>query len=408
MIRKRQIRFIISSMSLLFVVLAAILVVLGISSYYNVVKDADTVLEILSENKGRFPMENDKFGTGLPSDMSPEIPYESRYFSVVLNAETESVIYVETSRIISINTAMALSYAHEILGDEDNGFIGNFRYKKHTEDKILRITFLDCGRKLDAMRRFILTSASVIFAGYLVVFVLVTFFSQRILQPINESYEKQKRFITDAGHEIKTPLAIIQADAEVLEMEIGENEWLEDMKRQTKRLAKLTNDLVYLARMEEAGTAMKVVEFSISDVINETVISFQALAKAQGVEFVCNIQPMLSWKGNEQAIQQLVTILLDNALKYCSKDGNVSCSLDKQGKNLRLSVHNTTEHVIPKENLQVLFERFYRSDPSRNSQTGGYGIGLSIAKAIVNAHNGKIQVRTEDGRSLEMTVLLPI
>ena len=395
-------------MSLLFVVLAAIVVVLGFSSYYNVIKDADSVLEILSENNGRFPIENDKIGNSLPPDMSPETPYESRYFSAVMNAETKSVIYVETSRIISINTTTALAYAREAVDGADSGFVENFRYQKHTEEGILRITFLDCGRKLDAMWSFIFTSAGVILAGYLVVFVLVAFFSQHIMQPMNESYEKQKRFITDAGHEIKTPLTIIQADVDVLEMDIGENEWLDDIKRQAKRLAALTNDLVYLARMEEAETAIQMVEFPISDVVSEAAASFQALAKAQGVEFSCKIQPMLSLKGNEQAVHQLVTILLDNALKYCSQEGKVSISLEKQGKNMRLVVYNTTEHAIPKENLEVLFERFYRSDPSRNSETGGHGIGLSIAKAVVNAHNGKIQVKTEDGKSLEMTVLFPI
>lgn len=394
-------------MAVLFVVLSAILVVLGFASYYNVVNDADSVLEILSENKGRFPL-GDKIGNGLPPDMSPETPYESRYFSAVLNAETNSVIYVETSRIIAINTTTALAYAREAVDGAESGFVENFRYKKHTEEGILRITFLDCGRKLDAMWNFIFTSAGVILAGYLVVFILVTFFSQHIMQPINESYEKQKRFITDAGHEIKTPLTIIQADADVLEMEIGENEWLDDIKKQAKRLAALTNDLVYLARMEEAENSMQMVEFPISDVVSEAAASFQALAKAQGVEFTYKVQSMLSLKGNEQAIHQLVTILLDNALKYCSKEGKVIISLEKQSKNLRLAVYNTTEHPIPKENLEVLFERFYRSDPSRNSEMGGHGIGLSIAKAIASAHNGKIQVKTEDGTSLEMIVLFPI
>lgn len=395
-------------MSLLFVVLTAIVLVLGISSYHNVVTDADRVLGILSENKGRFPMENDKFGHPLPPDMSPEIPYESRYFSSVLNAETETVVYVETSRIIAINTTKALEFTKKALDGDASGFIENFRYKKHTEGNVLRITFLDCGRKLDAMHGFIFNSACVIFVGYLVVFLLVMFFSQRIMQPINESYEKQKRFITDAGHEIKTPLTIIQADVDVLEMELGENEWLDDIKRQAKRLAALTNDLVYLARMEEAETKLQMVEFSLSDAVKEAAASFQALAKAQGIHFSSQMQEMLSLKGNEQAIHQLVTILLDNAVKYCSREGNVSLSLERQGKQAKLSVYNTTEYAIPKENQEMLFERFYRNDPSRNSETGGYGIGLSIAKAIVEAHNGKIQVKASDENSLEMTVFLPM
>ncbi len=406
MIRKRQIRFIIVSMSVLFCVLAAILVILGVSAYCNVVQEADEVLEILSENKGRFPKGEDKFGNGLPPHMSPETPYESRYFSVVLDKDTSSVIYVETSKIIAINTTTAISYAELALEGRECGFVEHFRYGKYVEDDIVRIIFLDCGRKLDFVWNFIFTSAGVIFAAYLAVFVLVAFFSQHIMKPVSESYEKQKRFITDAGHEIKTPLAIIQADADVLEMEIGENEWLDDIQRQAKRLTALTNDLVYLARMEEAEHSVQMIDFAISDVVSEAVASFQALAQTKGIQFRCNIQPMLSWRGNEQAIHQLVTILLDNALKYCSENGVVSVALERQGKNLHLCVYNTTDQVIPKENLAILFERFYRSDPSRNSQSGGYGIGLSIAKAIVDAHCGKVSAKTEDGKSLEIKVTL--
>ena len=406
MIRKRQIKFIVSSMTLLFVVLSTILLVLGFSSYYNVVNDADNVLKILSENKGRFPIEGDKGMHGLPPDMSPEIPYETRYFSAVLHGETKEVIYVETGRIIAIDTSTALTYAKKAVHEDENGFMDNYRYMKYRENGIIRITFLDCGRKLDAMWNFIFTSAGVIFIGYLVVFILVTFFSQNIMRPINESYEKQKQFITDAGHEIKTPLTIIQADVDVLEMELGPNEWLDDIKKQAKRLAALTKDLVYLARMEEAEMSMQMVEFPLSDIVSEAAVSFQSLAQKQDVEFSCKIQPMLSWKGNEQSIHQLVTILLDNALKYCSKPGCVEISLEKENKGVRLSVLNTTEYSIPKENLELLFERFYRSDPSRNSETGGHGIGLSIAKAIVNAHNGKIQARAQDEKTLEMVVYL--
>ncbi|MDD6812456.1 MAG: hybrid sensor histidine kinase/response regulator [Lachnospiraceae bacterium] len=207
----------------------------------------------------------------------------------------------------------------------------------------------------------------------------------------------------EAGHEIKTPLTIIKADTDVLEMEFGENEWMTDIQKQSKRLTDLTNDLVYLSRMEETDKSMQMIAFPLSDVVSETSASFQILAQTQGKLFQCNIQPMLSLTGNEKAIRQLVSLLLDNALKYSPDNGTISLTLERQNKNLQLSVWNTTTDYIPKDKLNLLFERFYRMDSSHNSKTGGYGIGLSIAQAIVAAHRGKIYAKTTDGYSLQIT-----
>lgn len=409
MIKKLQLKFILISMSALLAVLMVIMTSINIANYNGIIKDADSVLSILSKHNGTFPPMKEKRNLALPPEMSPETPYESRYFSVLLNSDTHSVIQVETSRIISVDTADAIDYAQSaIKSRNDVGFIGNFRYMKLTEDTVIRIIFLDCGRKLDSFRNFLLTSVGISLTGYIVVFALIAFFSNRIIRPISESYEKQKQFITDAGHEIKTPLTIINADVDVLEMEFGENEWLEDIQKQAKRLAALTNDLIYLARMEESADTMQMIEFPFSDVVEEAAASFQSLAQTQNKAFQYTIQPMLALKGNEKAIHQLINILLDNALKYSPEGGTVSLILEKQNKLLLLSVSNTTVNFIPKEKLSMLFERFYRMDSSRNSETGGYGIGLSVAKAIVAAHNGKIQASTENGNSLKITVRLPV
>lgn len=409
MIRKLQIKFILLSMSALLLVLTVIITGINMINYNNVIKDADLVLAILSENNGAFPKKNGVKPEGFPKGLSPETPYETRYFSVLLDRGTHAVIQTETSRIISVDTADAIEYAQQVIDQgEKQGFVKNFRYHLHTDENRMRIVFLDCGRKLDSFRDFLLVSVLISISGYAVVFIIITFFSNKIIRPISESYEKQKQFITDAGHELKTPLTIIKADADILEMEYGENEWLDDIQKQATRLTALTNDLVYLTRMEESSDAMQMIEFPFSDVVSEASSSFQALAQTQDKEFRCNIQPMLSLTGNEKAIHQLITILLDNALKYSPKGGAVSLTLQRQNRVLLLSVFNTTAYLITKEKLPLLFERFYRVDPSRNSQTGGYGIGLSVAKAIVAAHNGKIQANTSDAYSLEISVTFPI
>lgn len=409
MIRKLRFKFILLSMGAFLVVLAVIITGINIVNYNGVRQEADMLLDILSKNKGDFMDMPGFLEDRLPPGMSPEIPHESRYFAVVLNEQTGSAIKVETSRIVSVDRTQAVIYAKEALGRGiDRGFLDSFRYAVRWEDGNAQVTFLDCGRKLDAFRDFLFASIGISLLGYLVVFGLIAFFSGRIIRPVSESYEKQKRFITDAGHEIKTPLTIINADADVLAMELGENEWLEDIQRQARRLTALTNDLVALSRMEEADSEMPMIEFPLSDVVSEAACSFQALAQAQEKVFESRIQTMLTIRGNEKSITQLVTILLDNALKYAPAKGRICLTLEKQNRIVRLAVYNTSMVPIPKESLPLLFDRFYRADPSRNSQTGGHGIGLSIAKAVVSAHNGKIQASTEDGNSLLVTVLLPI
>ena len=242
-------------------------------------------------------------------------------------------------------------------------------------------------------------------AGYVIVFVIVFILSGKIIQPIAESYEKQKRFITDAGHEIKTPLTIIHANVDILEMELGKNESLSDISQQTKRLRSLTDDLVMLARMEESEETMQKIDFPVSEVVTEAARPFRTLAIQQGKEFTCTIQPLLTLKGNDKAIEQLVGILLENALKYSPTGGTVAFDLTKQNRSVCLSVFNTANTEIKGEQLNHVFDRFYRTDFSRNSETGGHGIGLSIAQAIVTAHGGKIQAMTQDGHSFRITAL---
>ena len=237
---------------------------------------------------------------------------------------------------------------------------------------------------------------------------LMILLSKHIIKPFSENYEKQKRFITDAGHEIKTPITIINADTEVLEMDTGPNEWIDDIRIQTERLSKLTKDLIYLARMEEGEHQTQMIDFPLSEVISETAASFQALARTESKQFALQIQPMLSFYGDEDNIRKLTSILLDNALKYSDENGFIQLNLEKKGKYIQLLVVNTTRDTLNREQLTHLFDRFYRMDTSRNSETGGYGIGLSIAQAVVQMHKGKISATAVNDHKIQLSVLLPI
>ena len=376
-------------------------------NYHSFLKESDELLDLLSTNQGRFPEHDPNIPGRLPHSMSPETPYESRYFTVLVSANG-NILQTDTSKTVSVTEEEATEHAKTALQkNASRGFTRQFRYSKTSDELGTRIIFLDCGRKLDALYGFALSSALMSLLGYMVIFVVVIFVSGKIIRPVAQSYEKQKRFITDAGHEIKTPLAIINANVDLAEMEQEGNEYIFEIKQQTKRLTELTESLVYLARMEESDNALAMIEFPISDVIAETASSFKALAQLESKQFSYKIQPMLSIKGNEATIRQLVSILLDNALKYSQDGGTVSLSLSKQGRYICLSVFNTTPHGISQQDTERMFDRFYRLDKSRNSQTGGYGIGLSIAKAIVDSHAGKIQASSRDTHSLTLNVYLP-
>lgn len=423
MIKRLRRKLVITSMVSLFLVLLVIEGIVGVLNYRKIVSDADRILTILEQNDGKFPEMDYKEPGMAPKGnsvekrpkikdnmgrISAEMPYESRFFTVILREDGE-LVTADTGKIAFVDTSAAVEYARLVWEKgKSRGFIEDYRYLVCTSrgESEVQIIFLDRGRELSNFHNLIKSGLAVTILGLIAVFVLMVFLSARITKPFVENYEKQKRFITDAGHELKTPLTIIDADAEVLEMDIGENEWLTDIQNQSKRLADLTNDLIILSRMEESGKKPVMVEFSFSDMVEETVNTFQALAKTQNKTLVCEIAPVISVCGEEKSLNRLVTILLDNAVKYSEDGGEIVVRLKKEKKRIYLSVYNTTESISG-EHLAHLFDRFYRMDGSRNSQTGGYGLGLSIAAATVEAHKGKITATTEDEKSLLITVMLP-
>lgn len=407
MIKKLRIKLIAASMASLFLVLLVIEGIVGVLNYKKIVNDADHILEVLEENAGKFPPKFTGDRKGERPKMSLEIPYESRYFSVLLD-ENGNVILTDTSKIVSVDTEKAIEYASEIWERKtEKGFLDEYRYWKCSYNGEVRIIFLDCRRQLDNFQNFLLTTFGVSSIGLFAVFVLMVYLSARIVKPFSDNYEKQKRFITDAGHELKTPLTVIEADTEILEMDFGENEWLLDIQGQTKRLEDLTNALVMLSRVEEGTNREMKIELPLSDIVEEECHVFQAPAKLQEKSLNSTIASMISMKGDEKAIRGLITILLDNAVKYTNENGYISVGLEKKKNRIYLSVFNTTEY-ISKEQISHLFDRFYRTDSSRNSQTGGYGLGLSIAAATVESHRGKIIAETEDEKSLRITVVFPV
>ena len=374
MIKKLRAKLILACMFSLAVVLLVILGGVNLMSYQKVVSDADTVLSLLAANDGAFPKlrapqeEKDEgyfapFGTpgGKPNlfnqrIMSPETPYESRFFSVLLGEDGQAV-ETDTGQIAAVDAEQATDYAQKAAASgKTSGFLDDYRFLVQNESGGIRVIFLDCGRSLSSFRTTLLASVSLAVLGLAAVLFLLLILSRRIVRPMAESYEKQRQFITDAGHELKTPMTIISADADLAEMECGENQWLTDIRRQAQRLTALTNDLIYLSRMEEEQPKLQYIDFPISDVVEEMAQSFAAPARSQDKDFQVQVQPMLSFKGDEKGIRQLVSILLDNALKYSPPGGQLALRLEKPGRNLLLTVsclhfpHSCDDfHITPYE-----------------------------------------------------------
>ena len=401
MIRRLKGRFILSVMCAVIVVLGTIITAINFANYKSINESVDYKMELLAENGGKIP---DDFFYPEPGDvsvdiseiMSPEMPYEIRFFTVKFDTSGE-VTLVNTAKIAAVSDYDAIGIASALNNEgRDDSYYGPYKYKRVANSDGVMYIFLDCTRELRAFESFLLASVAFSVLGVISVFLIVAVASGLILKPIIESYEKQKRFITDAGHEMKTPLAIISANAEVIEMESGESQWTEGIKNQASRLATLTEKLVILSKMEEGDIKLTMGNFSLSEAFFEQCEQYKSQAVSKNVRFDVNVSENVTCHGNAGEIGRFISLMLDNAFRYCNVGGYVRVEVQKLPTFIEMRFENSTDGV-EKGNLDIWFERFYRRDKSRNSGTGGSGIGLSVAKAIVKAHGGHIHAFSDDG-----------
>ena len=419
MIRDLRKKFILVAMLSTMLVLTAIMGVVNFSNYREMLDRADEMTALLEQNDGKFPEEpswHEQDDTETPpakpendekdkSRFSVETPFETRYFTVTVD-ENGEVTDCDLDRIAAVDEETAEEYTQTAQQkNKTTGFQGIYRYRVTETEDGAKYVFLDCRREISNFRTVLVTTISVSLLGLAAVFVLVVIFSRMVFRPVEESIQKQKRFITDASHELKTPLTIIDANTEVMEMESGESQWTKSTRKQIQRLSGLVQQLVTLSRLDEEKGLEEKCEFNLSEAVSECVQPYESLAQTREKNLTLNIEENLTYTGDERSIRQLAGILMDNAVKYSSENGNITLTLKKKGKKIFLEVYNDAGD-LPQGKLDVLFERFYRLDSSRNSGTGGSGIGLSVAKAIVQAHKGKITAENKNGRGLTITVIL--
>ena len=403
MLKKMRWRFILSAMAAIFVVLFLLLTAMNLWYYKINTENLDETLDVLLDyTRWEMPPLGE---WNLPSSKhSSEAQFRTRFFSVVCTTDGV-VLQISKDYISSVSVAQAAEYASEVLsGEETSGYRDNYRFAMEESGDRIAVVFLNAETEIQSMRTLLIVSCTVALISYLAIFILVVLFSKRAILPFARNIEQQKQFITDAGHEIKTPLTAIATSADILAME-GENEWVENIQSQTKRLARLVSDLVTLSRLDEANPFPEKTEFSLTDAIWEISESFAAVARAKGKQFSQEIADGLTLRGNRAAICQMVSILLDNAVKYSDEDGVIRLTAVKHYSGTVIEVYNTC-HLQEDTDINRFFDRFYRPDQSRSTDSGGTGIGLSVARATAEAHGGKISVHSNNGEDILFRIVL--
>lgn len=399
MIKMLQKKFVVTAM---IAVSALIFLLLGAVNAVNIVivqGEVDRTLSMIMENGGNpgntLPGQN----TAPPGLMdAPKSDYDtlmsSNYFIVRLNRDGQSV-FVDVSRTSAVTEEEAEAVAEKLYGSgKDSGKTGKFRYLIQA-DRVGNGTtavFLDTSDESYSYLRVLLLSASIGLVCWGLMLLFVILLSKKAIRPIAENFEKQKQFVTNAGHEIKTPLAIIQSNTEAMELYNGENKWSKNIKTQTMRLSGLMNQLLMLARMDETAGKARMVDFCVSQTLEDVLQGFLQPAEEKGIVLHTDIQPDIILHADQSQIEQLCSILLDNAVKYADDGGQVWVCLTRDGKRVQMRFQNTCKS-LPDDSPDKLFERFYRADTARTQKSGGYGIGLSIARTIVEANKGKIQAK---------------
>lgn len=406
MLKKMRWRFVSAAMSAFVAVILILLLVVNLWNYSIITSEQDETLDFLSEVDYSLGAQNGRMWMEIPGGrFSKETPYTTRFFAVY-RAYSSDVSIVYQEYIASVSTDEALAYADAVFersGDE--GYYRDYRYRVTTSQNGETAIFLNSEQKLASMRSLLLASIAVAVISSLAVFLLVILFSKRAIAPYIRNIETQKRFITDAGHELKTPITAISTSADILAMELEDNEWVNNIRSQSARLAKLVTNLVTLSRLDEDQPFPERSEFSLSDAVWEISEPIAAIAGAQGKRYVQNIEDGVTIVGDRNAIQQMVSILLDNAVKYSADGALIELDVHRHAKRAEITVRNGCD-IEDYEHVDKLFDRFYRPDSSRSKQTGGTGIGLSIAKSTAEAHGGTITAESPDGKSITFRVII--
>ncbi|MCL6602141.1 MAG: HAMP domain-containing histidine kinase [Paenibacillus sp.] len=408
MFTKLRNRFLIVNLATISVMMLVAFVSIYMITYQDVRRSIDMELHKITENN-EYPQGNfdrprieptSPETDGGPMDNGKFPPERSIFFMV--KTDQERGITDKISKFDIDNELYELALQEAVSMNKDTGQFNlggsDWTFSVQPTDEGFMYVFLDVTDQQGILTNLIYTFAVVGSVMLIALFFTSRFFANRSITPVKEAFDKQKQFIADASHELKTPLAIINTNTDVLlsnseDTIDNQSKWLYYIKSETERMTRLTNDLLYLTQMDDSKTNMIFTKFNISDTVEDIILTMEAVIFEKHLSLEYDIEPNLTVYGSSEQIRQVVMILLDNAVKYANSKGSVTLSLKKQQNEVILSVSNTGEGIAA-EHLTRIFDRFYRTDASRARKQGGYGLGLAIAKSIIDQHKGKIYAKS--------------
>ncbi len=406
-LRKKFIIISAVSVSIVFTIIFGIIYFVSTS---QLDRTMDMLTDAISDNDGKFPDFKDGKAPPSPGGFQQELPFtpdtqfSTRFFTVWTD-ENNNIVGTDTEQISSVTKEEAETYAAKALESNDTrGWTSNYRYKIYNTSGGKTVVFVNGEINRGTTLRLLYLVFIVMVCSFVIILLLIILFSKKAVKPAAESYEKQRQFITDANHELKTPLTLILSNVDIVESETGKNEWLDDIRDEGKRMGVLINQLVTLSRMDEDIPEFSAEEFDLSNMVSDTVSEFEGLAKKKQKNLCASVEPDIRYVGEEGLIRRLLSILLDNALKYCDAEGRIDVTAYSKGRSSVITVENTYQNV-GNVKLDKLFDRFYRGDKAR-TYTGSFGIGLSIAKDIARKHKGDIVAYKKDDQHIGFKVTL--
>ena len=415
MFKKSRRKIVAAIMSILVLLWVGTLGIIYASSYFEMQKQNEQMLQSHAQMynlpnafnqmmppNGPRPDGNHGFKPGFDPE-SPNFQL-STFYSVAVSYKGEILEIKNDSPTVYASDDLA-QMAKDIIKDgKSTGTKDNLTFLKTDKNGYVLVVFMDntvVNESAMTLFRYTLIFGS---AALVLFFFLSVFLARKIVAPLEESYQKQKQFISDAGHELKTPVSVVSANAELLSRALGDNQWLQNIQYENERMGLLVGQLLDLARTENVTPQMEYIDFS--RLVAGEMLPFESVAFEKGLVLNSNITNGITVEGNSTQLKQLISILLDNAIRHSKPDGEVRLTLTKDHSIAEISVINMGEE-IPAEHRERIFERFYRVDTARNGEDKHYGLGLAIAKAIVDAHHGHIEVRCYNGL-VEFRVSLPI
>ncbi len=389
MIKKLSSRIFLIIMVSLGTVILGIIILFAILNYRNTINTATSMMDRFMNGgvKRNDRLENDKIIPNINLDINLDGVY-----NVLI--EDDKIIQNSGNLVDKEITEYAIKVSKL---NKESGIIGNYIYKtRRIKTNTINVMLMENEEAILQVRVILISSICISIFSLIIIYVIAKKISKSIVQPVSETFEKQKQFIQDASHELKTPLAVIEANADVLENEVGDNKWLRYIQNEVESMNKLINELLLLAKMENIDNVKEYQQLNLSKEVEIILSMFESMAYEKQVSIKSKIAENIIIDGNKEDMEHIVSTLTDNAIKHTEAQKEVEVILKKEKNEIILEVKNMG-NPIPEEEKEKIFERFYRVDKSRNRKEKRYGLGLAIAKSTVEKYNGKIEVLYKDG-----------